>query len=115
MGMSIGPHEPAPHVGRRPRLTTEPKPKLRIYHHVTGETAPPPTAPPPKLRLVTVSQGRTTQHGPRPILHTWLRARRSKLRLTTEPEPKLRIYRYVTAETASRDDESGPNCAARAS
>jgi hypothetical protein len=72
-------------------------------------------APRLKLRLVTVSQGRTTPPGPPPILRTWLRARRPKLRLTTEPEPKLRIYRHVTAETESRDDESEPNCAARAS
>jgi hypothetical protein len=42
-------------------------------------------------------------------------ARRPKLRLTTEPGPKLRIYRHVTGETASRDGESGTNCAARAS
>jgi hypothetical protein len=102
MGMSIGPHEPTPHVGRRPRLTTEPEPKLRIYHHVPGETAP-PSAPSPKLRLVTVSQGRNCA-----ARASWLRARRPKLRLTTEPEPKLRIYRRVTGETASRDGESGP-------
>jgi hypothetical protein len=50
MGMSIGPHEPTPHVGRRPRLMTEPEPKLRIYHHVTGETASPLVAARPKLR-----------------------------------------------------------------
>jgi hypothetical protein len=48
-------------------------------------------------------EAETAQHESRPILRTWLRTRRPKLRLTTEPGPKLRIYRRGYGHVGARE------------